>query len=341
MISSGKRGSGHADALSPSKVVPDSEGTTRLDRGHTHIVSILIPAYKHDFFREALASALAQTYCCKEIVVCDDCPDGRIEETVNDAIKEGVEIRYHRNRPREGPLRNYLQCLELARGDYVKFLNDDDVLDPRCVARMMEALVQWPAARFAVCHRVLIDENGAELKSYNRPRALMPDPALLEARSLARFLLASGVNRVGEPTAMLFRRDLATNVSPHVISFGGIESPGWGDVAMALNFMRQTDVAYLPEKLCAIRIHPGQWQRNPELRRRAVGSLTRLRQRAYELGMRPRRGNGADVAGFMNGLRYRRAGDGEAWRRRRPTLLEWAVFVKRQGLARLLPGSPR
>lgn len=305
------------------------------------LVSVVIPAYKPEFFREALQSALTQTYRPKEIVICDDCQDGRIEAMVANSAHENIEITYHRNRSREGQQGNYLKCLELARGEYVKFLNDDDVLDSQCVAKMMAALARWPDACFAVCHRVLIDESGAELRPYNRPRALMSELALLEGRSLARFLLASGVNRVGEPTAMLFRRDLVAEASPHILSFGGIETPGWGDVAMALNLMRQTDVAFVPESLCAIRIHPGQSQRDPDLRWRSVGSLARLRQRAYELGLRPRRGNGADVAGFMSGLRYRRAGDGETWRRRRPTLLEWAVFVKRQGLARLLPGSPQ
>jgi O-antigen biosynthesis protein len=108
------------------------------------IVSILIPAYRPRFFAAALASARAQTYPALEIVVGDDSPDGRIAREVGEAADP--RIRYERHVPALGFAGNFTRTWQLARGEYVKFLNDDDLLAPDCVARLAAALSANPQA---------------------------------------------------------------------------------------------------------------------------------------------------------------------------------------------------
>ncbi|MEO8137187.1 MAG: glycosyltransferase family A protein, partial [Betaproteobacteria bacterium] len=99
------------------------------------LVSIAIPSSNPRYFGECVDSALAQTYPHVEIVICDDSDGDAIPGMV--AARTGQKpIRYEKNAPRLRARLNYEKCLSLARGDYVKFLNDDDVLEPTCVARL-------------------------------------------------------------------------------------------------------------------------------------------------------------------------------------------------------------
>ena len=100
------------------------------------LVSLLIPAYHERFFGEAFASALAQTYPNLEIVVCDD-SRGSVIEGIAPTARTRFPVRYERNPERLGAGPNLSRCYALARGAYVKFLNDDDLLEPDYLAYML------------------------------------------------------------------------------------------------------------------------------------------------------------------------------------------------------------
>lgn len=89
------------------------------------LVSIVIPAYSSRFFAMALQSALGQTYDALEVLVCDDSESEEIEAIVN-ALDDEPRVRYVRNARHLGFVGNLLRAVELARGELVKVLCDDD-----------------------------------------------------------------------------------------------------------------------------------------------------------------------------------------------------------------------
>jgi glycosyltransferase involved in cell wall biosynthesis len=103
----------------------------------SELVSILIPCYNAErWIAQAIESALAQTWSEKEIFVVDDgSTDGSL-----DVIREyDGRIRWETGPNRGGNVaRNRL--LELARGEWVQYLDADDYLLPDKVARQMEFL---------------------------------------------------------------------------------------------------------------------------------------------------------------------------------------------------------
>jgi glycosyltransferase involved in cell wall biosynthesis len=113
---------------------------TKRDRGvgGDPLVSIVIPAYTPRFFAACLDSALAQTYANTEIIVCDDSDGSEIEATARARAKRR-DVRYLRNAVRLGPRGNFIKCFESARGEFVKFLCDDDLLAPTCVSSLLDA----------------------------------------------------------------------------------------------------------------------------------------------------------------------------------------------------------
>lgn len=101
------------------------------------LVSILIPAYNAQrWIAESLESALAQTWRRKEIVVVDD---GSTDDTV--AVAHRYESRHvlvvAQKNQGAAVARNtaYANC----QGDYIQWLDADDVLDPKKVELQMRA----------------------------------------------------------------------------------------------------------------------------------------------------------------------------------------------------------
>jgi len=97
-------------------------------------VSVIIPCYNGEaYVRESIQSALDQSAATFEVIVIDDgSTDGSLE-----VIKSfGEKIRWESGPNRGGgAARN--RGLELARGEWIKFHDADDVLLPECVANQM------------------------------------------------------------------------------------------------------------------------------------------------------------------------------------------------------------
>ncbi len=117
---------------------PDDDGGLQPTDGKKlkPLVSILIPAYNAGpQLAETVRSALAQTWSRKEIIIVDD---GSKDDTVAVARqfeKDGVKVVTQENQG-AAAARNHL--FSLAQGDYIQWLDADDLLSPDKVALQME-----------------------------------------------------------------------------------------------------------------------------------------------------------------------------------------------------------
>src|SRR3990170_4942215 len=98
----------------------------QLARSHPHpLVSVLIPAYNSErWIAETLSSAVAQTWPNKEVIVDDGSKD-RTLEIARTFSSRGVKVVMQANTGAPGA-RNH--ALRLAQGDYIQWLDADDVL---------------------------------------------------------------------------------------------------------------------------------------------------------------------------------------------------------------------
>ena len=112
-------------------------------------VTIGIPAYKAvDYIEKTMESALNQTFCNIEYLVVDDCGnDGTIDvvERLQKEHQRGKDIRilYNKQNLGVGKTRNVI--LEQAKGEYLYFLDSDDILEPDAIEKMMRAARQYQA----------------------------------------------------------------------------------------------------------------------------------------------------------------------------------------------------
>lgn len=102
------------------------------------LVSILIPAYNaHEWISESIRSAIAQTWARKEIIVIDD---GSSDNTLS--IARQFESKYLKvvAEDNEGVAAARNTALSLCQGDYIQYLDADDLLAADKISSQMSAL---------------------------------------------------------------------------------------------------------------------------------------------------------------------------------------------------------
>jgi Flp pilus assembly protein TadD len=247
------------------------------------LVSLVIPAYNHRYFKEALASAINQTYPQLEIIVCDDSTNDMVEGVVLECSDD--RIRYVKNPARLGGARNYQQCFDLATGEYIKFLNDDDLLHAQCVEKLVRCLIKYPGVTVATSHRQPIDQEGKALRDLTATFRPVQDDSIIEGISACGFLLDNKTNFIGEPTTTMFRRRDMETVKPTIMSLAGVPAKMNGDVAMWLNLLTKGDLIYLIQTLSYFRIHPEQRQAEPEVQKLGEVAWSEFREMGQRAGM--------------------------------------------------------
>jgi glycosyltransferase involved in cell wall biosynthesis len=102
------------------------------------LVSILIPAYNSEaWIADTIKSAVAQTWPRKEIIVVDD---GSSDDTVRIAQRfsgDGVHVMSKKN---AGAAAARNTAFSLSKGDYIQWLDADDLLSPEKIAKQMEVV---------------------------------------------------------------------------------------------------------------------------------------------------------------------------------------------------------
>ncbi len=245
-------------------------------------VSVLIPAYNERFFPAALASARAQTFADLEIVVCDDSAGDAIEMAVRAA--DDARIRYQRNRPRRGFGGNFTECFLQARGELIKFLNDDDLLAPQCVAGLVAALEFDPRVTLATSRRRPIDENGALVPGHLASAPIAHVSCLIPGSELGNFVLINSLNLIGEPTTALFRKRDVELEAGALFTWGGRDYHCLADLSLWIRLLAHGHAFYQSVALSDYRVHAGQQQASETMDVACIAERFHLACRAREAG---------------------------------------------------------
>src|SRR5262245_50097394 len=101
------------------------------------LVSIIIPCYNAErFLVETLESALTQSYPYTEIIVVDDGSSDGTRELIR-AYADRVRADFG---PNCGPCAARNRGTAVARGEFIQYLDADDLLAPDAIARRVVAL---------------------------------------------------------------------------------------------------------------------------------------------------------------------------------------------------------
>ncbi|MNF26561.1 GalNAc(5)-diNAcBac-PP-undecaprenol beta-1,3-glucosyltransferase [compost metagenome] len=251
------------------------------------LVSITIPAFNPRFFRAALQGALNQSYENLEIIVCDDRRDDEIEQIVEAlATKTDKPVRYLRNPQPLGLQGNLLRCLEEARGQYIKFLCDDDRLMPHCIERQAKVLDVHDDVSLAGAQRYLCDSDDHLLPPRLENCCFSPIDAVFKGGDILAILKDSPVNFIGGLSSVLLRRSDVLALLP------AVAQPGQGfvallDLALFACLLRRGNLAIMNQVQSFERIHPDRLKKQAPVAQQEATELQWLGQMLEARGSEP------------------------------------------------------
>lgn len=247
-------------------------------------VSVCIPTWNRaSMLVDAVTSALVQTHRDLEVVVSDNWSTDGTAGVLADLAARDARVRVVRPAAHVPAYDNYRTCLLHARGRLVKFLNDDDVLLPDGLARMVPHLAD-PSVRLVTSRLQYMTANG-------HPHLPLPwvvegegRDLRVDGRQLADRCLRDRQNWMWCASTNLFRRE---DVPPERLArLGDHDFSYCGDYVTWLQLAADGQVAFVDSPVCAVRLHDeqgGQLSGNGPLEDLELVHVARLARR--ELGL--------------------------------------------------------
>ena len=255
----------------------------------TPTVSVIIPAYNAErYIADTLRSALDQTWPHVEVIVVDD---GSKDGTLARAAEFGDRVRIHQQ-ANGGVARARNNGVGLARGEWIAFLDADDLWRPEKIEKQLAC----SDAPLSFTDRL----NFGELDGLPERQSLVTP---MQGGDIFAALLLKG-NFI-TTTSVMMRRDLFLQLGGFDLSFNGTE-----DWNLWLRVAEQHPIGFCPAPLVRYRLHRGGLSRNYE-------RINRERQEVITRALNTPRGRALDAltkrriwaqTWAANGFDARRAG---------------------------------
>lgn len=144
---------------------------TRCEKTNNPLVSVIVPVYNvAPYIRESLNSVIRQTYKNLEILIIDD---GSTDVSGSICDEYAIDIRVRViHQDHMGPSQARNAGIEASTGDYIAFLDSDDVLHPEFVQRMLTAMIKY-APDVVVCKNDRQSGAGEGNQILDRKKALI------------------------------------------------------------------------------------------------------------------------------------------------------------------------
>jgi glycosyltransferase involved in cell wall biosynthesis len=214
-------------------------------------ISVVIPSYNRaHLIAETIQSVLAQTFQDFEIIVVDDGSSDNTQEVISH-----FPVRYfYQENKGASAARN--TGIRLSLGEYIAFLDSDDLLLRHALQRGVEALNMYPEAGFSYGQAYLMNEReqifGLIKSSFVR------HSSLVDGKEIIREMLTTYTVPIN--TTMVRRRCLNT--------IGGFDESlkTAEDRAFHVSMAKRYPVVYIAEPLIKYRVHSGSTSAAPRLK---------------------------------------------------------------------------
>jgi len=223
-------------------------------------VTILVPTYnRSQYLRDAVRSALLQTYENIEMLILDDASPDDTSAVAQEFLGD-ERVRYIRHAKNLGIAGNWRAGITMATGEYFCILHDDDTFEPQFVERLVLPLEADRSLILAFCDHWMMATDGRrmpEVSDGNTKRFVRS--ALLRGtiKDWRRAALVDSTLPVG---ATMFRRSMVPS------SFIDDRAMGAIDYWLFYQCVKTGAGAYYePERLMNYRLHAGGMSRNAVL----------------------------------------------------------------------------
>ena len=166
-------------------------------------VSVCIPAYRAaEILPATLRSVIAQDHPSFEVVVIDNASGDGTDRAAR-RFTADPRVRFTAFSEHLGLADNWRRAMDLCRGELVKLVCADDLIHPTALRKQADVLRNDPSVSVVASRRHLIDGDGYVLA---RSMGLHQLVGRHTGADVARQIVTFGINPVGEPGSVMFRR---------------------------------------------------------------------------------------------------------------------------------------
>ena len=242
------------------------------------MVSVVIPTFNRcGFLKEAIESVMKQTYPSWELIIVDDASTDNTRSFLQDI--EDVRITKIYLDKNMGLSRARNVGLNQARGEFIHFLDDDDLLPKGALAAHIKNFRKYPKAVASIGSRVRFDGSGG--------RKLLQFTRKIVLRNIFWDVLFGWIAYSGQ---CFFLTEILRSIKGWADEYTVGEGE---DQELLLRLSRQGPILLISDTVLLSRSHPGhlrqrgfeesEKQRMNRVRREAV---TQMSGREYEKGKR-------------------------------------------------------
>lgn len=179
------------------------------------MVSVIVPVYNTDseYLRQCVKSVLAQTFSDWELILVDDGSQPNTAKLCDRLAALDPRICTVHT-PNQGLSQARNTGIDLAQGDYITFLDSDDLLHKGFIATLLHPMLENQEVKLSCCANIRFDN----MELSTRFLEFITEPALarfkprthLAIDSLEKMLYQTGVDN--SACGKLFRRDIFTEL---------------------------------------------------------------------------------------------------------------------------------
>lgn len=211
-----------------------------------NLVSVVITTYGRDkgMLLQAIESVLNQTYKNMELIVVDDNGTGtELQKKNAEFLSQYPQIHYVTNSKNSGAQFSRNRGILEAEGEYVAFLDDDDIWMPEKIEKQL-ALLKKHNLDMVFCNGYRIDGNSLNKRKLYQ-KCFISDKMISYNIELER-------DRIGSTSHPLIRKECFAK-----IGFFDLDMPARQDYEMWLRICREYKVQGIDEPLFCYRYHGG------------------------------------------------------------------------------------
>ncbi len=217
------------------------------------LVSVCVPAYNGGLYlRECLDGILGQTFDDFELLLVDDCSHDSTRDIFDEYAHADTRIRIILNKHNLGLVSNWNQCINLARGEWIKFAFQDDLLRKDCLEKMLSGATR----PLVFCRREFLFEPGTARETVEWYKNLPDIPRVLgnandfSPEDVRAAVFQEPLNFFGEPTAALLHKSLFDQ-----FGFFNANLTQLCDLEYWIRVSTNTGLNYIDQPLAAFRYH--------------------------------------------------------------------------------------
>lgn len=219
-------------------------------------ISVCVDVFNYaDFLHEAIDSILSQDFENFEVLVVDDASTDDSFEIARSYAAKDKRVLAIKNPVNLGMVKNRNVCLRQAKGEYIKILHADDLLNRTDALSLMASILDDHAGMSLVASAMRITGKSSK---HNQRFSRFPKEGPYTGTSVITRCLEESRNLIGPPSATMFRRKRGERGFDETF----FNSADW---EMWLHLLEQGCFGYLDAPLVSYRIHEAQQTQKDKL----------------------------------------------------------------------------